>query len=165
MASRLLLRNVARIRTFQPLPTISPNLYPKYFSDKSVIPLTEEISALDSPVPLKELSGIPPNHIGRYAVIFIPARCTTQSGTNATHKWRIEFETQQRWENPVMGWASSGDPLSNMVLEFSSKEAAIHYAVENGWKYKVKEPATILPKKKLYAANFSWDKKTRVSNK
>ena len=64
-----------------------------------------------------------------------------------------------------MGWASSGDPLSNMVLEFFNKEAAISYALENGFKYKVKESAVILPKKKLYSANFSWNKKTRVTNK
>ena len=64
-----------------------------------------------------------------------------------------------------MGWASSGDPFSNTVLDFSSKEAAMNFATENGWKYKVKEPAVVLPRKKTYADNFSWNKNTRVSNK
>ncbi|KAI6655902.1 hypothetical protein LOD99_1636 [Oopsacas minuta] len=163
MAYRLLLRNITNIKPIY--SPILPALQTKfYFSEKSVIPLTETIT-LDTPVSLKELNGLPPNHVSRYVVISKPARCTMQSGTEGTHNWRIEFETQQRWENPVMGWASTGDPLSNMVLDFSSKEAAMNFAVENGWKYKVKEPAVVLPRKKSYAANFSWNKKTRVTNK
>ena len=161
MAFRFLLRNVIQLRSVY-RPTHSVPL--AAFSSKSVIPVPETLT-IDTPVSLKELNALPPNHVARYVVIFKPSRCTAQSGTEATHKWRIEFETQQRWENPVMGWASSGDPLSNLVMEFYCKEAAISYAVENGFKYKVKEPAVILPKKKLYAANFSWDKKTRVTNK
>ena len=39
--------------------------------------------------------------------IFVPARNTMQSGTNNTKKWKIEWDTQERWENPLMGWASS----------------------------------------------------------
>ena len=163
MAYRLLFRNPAQFKLVS--RPIQPSVHlTALFSDKSVVSVPKSLS-LDTPVSLKELNGLPPNHVARYAVIFKPACCTTQSGTDATHKWRIEFETQQRWENPVMGWASSGDPLSNMVLEFYSKEGAISYAVENGFKYKVKEPAVTLPRKKLYAANFSWNKKTRVTNK
>lgn len=30
-----------------------------------------------------------------------------QSGTN----WRIEFVTQEKWVNPLMGWTSSSDPM------------------------------------------------------
>ena len=163
MAYRLLLRNITLVKpVYRPiLPALQHNCL---FSEKSVIPVTESLS-LDTPVSVKELNGLPPNHVSRYAIIFKPARCAMQSGTKGTHNWRIEFETQQRWENPVMGWASSGDPLSNMVLDFSSKEAAMNFAMENGWKYKVKEPAVVLPRKKTYAENFSWNKNTRVSNK
>ena len=29
-----------------------------------------------------------------------------QSGDFNTRLWSLEFDTQQRWENPLMGWAS-----------------------------------------------------------
>lgn len=28
-------------------------------------------------------------------------------------RWKITFDERQRWENPLMGWASTADPLSN----------------------------------------------------
>ena len=31
-----------------------------------------------------------------------------------------------------MGWASTGDPLSNLQMEFSSAQAAINYCTKNG---------------------------------
>jgi hypothetical protein len=30
-----------------------------------------------------------------------------QSGTHNTKKWKIEWDTKERWENALMGWASS----------------------------------------------------------
>ena len=41
--------------------------------------------------------------------IYQPTRNTMQSGTG-TQRWRIDFDTLQgggRWENSLMGWASS----------------------------------------------------------
>ena len=62
-------------------------------------------------------SSIPEEHIKeRYVRIYVPARNVMQSGTAATKKWRIQFETRERWENNLMGWASSGDPLSNIQV-------------------------------------------------
>lgn len=29
-----------------------------------------------------------------------------QSGTNNIQRWEMEFETRERWENPLMGWSS-----------------------------------------------------------
>ncbi|KAK6011256.1 ETC complex I subunit region [Ostertagia ostertagi] len=81
--------------------------------------------------------------------------------------WRIELDNRQRWENPLMGWTSSGDPLSNisMNLKFASKEDAIDFCVKNRWTYEVEKEheRKILPKN--YASNFAWNKKTRVSTK
>ncbi|EMP42386.1 NADH dehydrogenase [ubiquinone] iron-sulfur protein 4 [Chelonia mydas] len=54
-----------------------------------------------------------------------------QAGVNNTKKWKLEFDTRERWENPLMGWASTADPLSNMVLAFSTKEDAIAFAEKN----------------------------------
>lgn len=42
--------------------------------------------------------------------IFQPTRSTTQSGSGKSHRWRIDWDILQgggRWENPLMGWASS----------------------------------------------------------
>ena len=51
-----------------------------------------------------------------------------QSGTAKTNKWILEFKTKNPTTNPLMGWESSNDTLSELTLEFSSKELAINYA-------------------------------------
>lgn len=101
----------------------------------------------------------------RKARIFVPTRNAMQSGTFNTHNWHLEFDTMERWENPLMGWASNADPLSNMCLKFSSKEAAVNYAEKQGWNYEIDDKHEVKPKVKSYGANFSWNKKTRVSTK
>ncbi|PWA15875.1 hypothetical protein CCH79_00009056, partial [Gambusia affinis] len=110
------------------------------------------------------LTGVPEEHIKTRKVhIFVPAKTAMQSGINSTKKWKMDFDTRERWENPLMGWASTADPLSNMVLSFSSKEDAIAFAEKNGWSYEVTEKRTSKPRVKSYGANFSWDKRTRRS--
>ena len=42
----------------------------------------------------------------RKARIFVPAKNAMQSGTFNTRNWHLEFDTAERWENPLMGWAS-----------------------------------------------------------
>ena len=64
-----------------------------------------------------------------------------------------------------MGWTSSGDPLSNMLLDFSTKEDAIFFADKHGWAYELEDPKERAPKVKSYAFNFSWNKRTRKSTK
>lgn len=101
----------------------------------------------------------------RKARIFVPARTAMQSGSFNTRNWHIEFDTVERWENPLMGWASNADPLSNLCLTFPSKEAAVSYAEKHGWNYEIDEKHEVKMKAKSYGANFSWNKKTRVSTK
>lgn len=46
----------------------------------------------------------------RMVRIFAPAKPATQSGKNNTRTWRIDFDIlpdADRWENPLIGWASS----------------------------------------------------------
>ncbi|XP_033035445.1 NADH dehydrogenase [ubiquinone] iron-sulfur protein 4, mitochondrial isoform X2 [Trachypithecus francoisi] len=115
---------------------------------------------------LTTLTGVPEEHIKTRKVrIFVPARNNMQSGVNNTKKWKMEFDTRERWENPLMGWASTADPLSNMVLTFRTKEDAVSFAEKNGWSYDVEERKVPKPKSKSYGANFSWNKRTRVSTK
>ncbi|CAG9813690.1 unnamed protein product [Phaedon cochleariae] len=113
------------------------------------------------------ITGVPEEHVKERRVrIYEPAKNCMQSGTNNIGHWEIDFETRERWENPLMGWCSTGDPLSNMNVEFSTKEDAIDFCEKNGWTWFIQESS--LEKKfkpKSYAVNFSWNKRTRVSTK
>lgn len=76
-----------------------------------------------------------------------------QSGGAKGEKWRIDFDILQgggRWENPLMGWASSyvflhglyslqpvnfvvrADYMQGTRVSFRSKEDAIHFAEKQG---------------------------------
>ncbi|NP_001087349.1 NADH:ubiquinone oxidoreductase subunit S4 S homeolog [Xenopus laevis] len=125
-----------------------------------------QLITVDEKMDISTISGVPEEHIKTRKVhIFVPARNAMQSGVQNTKRWKMEFDTRERWENPLMGWASTADPLSNMVLSFSSKEDAISFAEKNGWSYEVDEKRIPKLKSKSYGANFSWNKRTRVSTK
>ena len=51
-----------------------------------------------------------------------------QSGLGKTKNWILEYFDEKNGINPLMGWESSTDTLSEVKLEFSSKENAISYA-------------------------------------
>merc|ERR1711944_294746 len=96
-----------------------------------------EVDAKDD---ISMLGGVPEEHIKtRMVRIFIPARNAMQSGNFKTNNWRIEFDTRERWESPLMGWQSTADPLSNMTVDFSSKDAAAAFCEKNGWAYFIEE--------------------------
>ena len=63
-----------------------------------------------------------------------------QSGRGKLKKWVLQFETKDPSINPLMGWESSTDTLSELRLEFSSKESAIDYAKRNKIIFEVVEP-------------------------
>ncbi len=77
-----------------------------------------------------------------------------QSGLKKTNKWILEFETQDPTTNPLMGWESSSDTLSELKLEFSSKEKAIDYAKKRKIDFELIEPKKRKILKKSYADNF-----------
>ena len=52
-----------------------------------------------------------------------------QSGTAKNNKWVLEFKTKDPTKNPLMGWESSADTLTELKLEFSSKELAINLSL------------------------------------
>ena len=45
---------------------------------------------------------------------------------------RIQFDHQPRWENETMGWGSTGDRLSNLEIDFITKEDAELYCQRMG---------------------------------
>ncbi|TPX34312.1 hypothetical protein SmJEL517_g03013 [Synchytrium microbalum] len=103
------------------------------------------------------VSGVPTEISHRTVRIFSPARTAMQQGTNKTDDWRIEFEVQDRWENPLMGWASSGDPVQATTTKFLSKEDAIRFAERQGYDYFVEEPQVPKPRKANYSENFKYN--------
>ena len=77
-----------------------------------------------------------------------------QSGLGKSVKWILEFETKDPTKNPLMGWESSSDTLSQLKLEFSSKDNAINYAKKKKIDFEIIEPKKRKIMKKSYADNF-----------
>ena len=90
----------------------------------------------------------------RKAKIYIPNKNPMQSGLGKLDKWILEFETTDPTRNPLMGWESSNDTLSELKLEFSTKELAINYAKKKKIEFEIIEPKKRKIVKKSYADNF-----------
>ena len=88
------------------------------------------------------------------AKIYKPAKTAMQSGTRNTKSWIFEFESMDKETNPLTGWISSKDTISEVRMKFSTKELAIAYAKKNNIKYKVIETKKRSFIKKSYADNF-----------
>jgi len=91
------------------------------------------------------------------AKIYRPAKTAMQSGQARTKDWVLEFEpTSPRQVEPLMGWTSSSDMLSQVRLSFDTKDEAIAYARRNGIAFRVVEPKVRKPVRKSYADNFKF---------
>ena len=77
-----------------------------------------------------------------------------QSGAAKNDKWILEFKTKDPTRNPLMGWESSSDTLTELKLEFSTKELAINYAKKKKIAFDLIEPKKRKTVKKSYADNF-----------
>ena len=88
------------------------------------------------------------------AKIYIPTKTSMQSGLGKSDKWLIEFKTEDTGINPLMGWETSSNTLSELNLEFSTKELAIEYAKKNKIDFEIIEPHKRKTVKKSYADNF-----------
>ena len=77
-----------------------------------------------------------------------------QSGHRNTKKWLLEFDTLDTGINPLMGWESSSDTMSEVKLEFSTKDQAINYAKKNNLDFSIIEPQKRKIIKKSYSDNF-----------
>mgnify|MGYP001027059463 FL=1 len=88
------------------------------------------------------------------AKIYIPNKSPMQSGLGKIDKWILEFETKDPSINPLMGWESSSDTLTELKLEFSSKDGAVNYAKKKKINYEIIEPKKRKTIKKSYADNF-----------
>ena len=89
------------------------------------------------------------------AKIYIPTKNSMQSGLGKSDKWLIEFETENTGINPLMGWETNSNTLSELNLEFPSKELAIDYAKKNKIDFELIEPKIRKTVKKSYSDNFT----------
>ncbi|CAM9920386.1 unnamed protein product, partial [Ascophyllum nodosum] len=126
--------------------TVSPPVYHQPLEPFPENP--EEVLALDP---------LPPSVAGRKVTISQKSRPATTSGVGGgLHVWHLTFKNQERWSNPLMGWTSTADPMSNMKMTFSTPEQAVRFCKKRGWKWEVKAPAKreAVYGKFSYAHNF-----------
>ena len=88
------------------------------------------------------------------AKIYKPTKTAMQSGNRNTKNWFLEFDTLNTGINPLMGWETSNDTMSEVKLEFSTKEQAINFAKKNDIIYYIVEPQKRKIIKKSYSDNF-----------
>ena len=88
------------------------------------------------------------------AKIYKPAKTAMQSGKRNSKQWLLEFDTLNLSVNPLMGWMSSKDTLSEIKLKFESKNEAVDYAKKNNIDYYIVEPQKTKLIKKSYSDNF-----------
>src|SRR5512141_1270467 len=81
------------------------------------------------------------HEVAMRARIYQPARNAMQSGRARTKAWLLEFEpASPRRIDPLMGWTSSTDMLSQVQLEFDTRDEAIAYAQKHNIAYDLFEP-------------------------
>jgi len=90
----------------------------------------------------------------RKAKIYKPTKTAMQSGHRNSKNWVLEFDTLDNGVNPLMGWETSKDTMSEVKLEFKNKDEAINYAKKNNIEYYVVESKKRKLIKKSYADNF-----------
>ncbi len=96
------------------------------------------------------------------ARIYRPSKTAMSSGTARTKHWVLEYASSTAREvDPLMGWTSNDDTQTQVRLRFSTKEAALDYAKENGIDAIVVDPKTRKPniRPRGYGENFATDRR------
>jgi hypothetical protein len=94
------------------------------------------------------------------AKIYQPSKSAMQSGRATSKRWVLEFEPElPRTVEPLMGWTSSADMRSQILLEFDTHEEAVAYAGQHQIPYQVFEPHVSKVRPKSYSDNFRFDRK------
>jgi len=88
------------------------------------------------------------------AKIYKPSKTVMQSGNRTSKMWILKFDTQDTDVNPLTGWETSKDTMSEVILEFTNKESAIKYAKKNNIDFYLVEPQKKKTLIKSYNDNF-----------
>jgi NADH dehydrogenase (ubiquinone) Fe-S protein 4 len=43
-----------------------------------------------------------------------------QNGEKYAHQWQLTWKNGERWTNPLMGWTSSADPMSQVKVKLTT---------------------------------------------
>tara|TARA_B100000029_G_scaffold179913_1_gene177502 strand:- start:73 stop:354 length:282 start_codon:yes stop_codon:yes gene_type:complete len=89
------------------------------------------------------------------AKIYKPSKSAMQSGNRNSKKWILEFDTKNNGINPLTGWETSKDTMSEVKLEFLTKEEATNFAKNNNIEFYIVEPEKKIFIKKSYSDNFT----------
>ena len=88
------------------------------------------------------------------AKIYKPTKSSMQSGLMKTKEWLLEYIDESISINPLMGWESSSNTLSELKLFFDTKDQAIEYANKNKIEFVLIENNQRSFVKKSYTDNF-----------
>ncbi|NQZ14178.1 MAG: ETC complex I subunit [Alphaproteobacteria bacterium] len=92
-----------------------------------------------------------------YVHIYKPSKNAMQSAPCASDIWVLEpTTTSGKKPDEKTGWTSSENTLSQIDMQFPSKEAAIAFAEEKGWKYTVAKERKARVKPRNYGDNFRY---------
>ncbi|POW16070.1 hypothetical protein PSTT_01608 [Puccinia striiformis] len=117
-------------------------------------------------IPAGLTSGAPEQLALRPVRIYRPSPTTMQSAKANNHTWLLDWDVLQgggRWENPLMGWASTADYMQGTNLKFDTSESAVAFCEKQGWPYFVQTPKKIKIQPKSYSDNYLYsDSKLRI---
>ncbi len=92
------------------------------------------------------------------ARLYQPTRTAMQQGRGKTKTWLLEFVPASAQSiEPLMGWTTADETMTQIRLEFDTKAAGLAYAAQAGLMVQVDEGETrsrkIIPKS--YSDNFA----------
>ena len=90
----------------------------------------------------------------RKAKIYKPTKTAMQSGRRTSKNWMLKFDSLNTGIDPLMGWETSKDTMSEVKLEFKTKDQAVNFAKKNNINYYIIEPQKRKIIKKSYTDNF-----------
>ena len=94
-------------------------------------------------------------HRGAACRLHPPGPGPTSSASRSRGRWVLEFEpTRRQGPDRLIGWIGGADPLSQVRLEFPSREAALAYVRRHDLDCEAGEPRRRRSVPKSYAGNF-----------
>ena len=91
------------------------------------------------------------------ARIYKPSRNAMQSGKGKSEHWVLEHEQESpRASDPLMGWTSTSDTITQVKLNFATREEAEAYARNKGIAFVVQIETPVRLHKKTYSDNFKF---------
>ena len=97
---------------------------------------TETAAPIADKSTISSFTGAPTGMMETRVVKIFQQAQGVQNATQNMLSWRMQWEDEQtqRWTNPLMGWTSTNDPLSNanMTLDFATAEDAARFCEQNG---------------------------------